>query len=132
MNIERVRDRMVKDGPAGWAWWDRAKIPDAPGCYAVYRDDQLVYIGSACNLRARFKTYRMVPVRPHRRESRCLWEHNTPFGPLESLTIKLRLSTRFGDWLMRELRLISRLNPPQNIANTIRHSSTVGMGGRSR
>lgn len=97
-------------------------LPDwcrGPGCYAIYLDGVLAYIGSSENLyvrllihRAKFKLgipdKRLVPV------------IHTQFGTCSKVAIKVRLSSRFGEWLMVEARLIRRLKPSGNIRGVSR------------
>jgi hypothetical protein len=58
-----------------------------------YIDGEIVYIGSTANLQQRMRT---------------------PWGK-GRLTLKYAISKRYGDWLMREARLIGRLRPPHNV-----------------
>lgn len=72
------------------------RLPEYPACYVVYQGDRLLYVGKARNLRARFRTHAGAGVLP----ADC-W-------------IKARFGERYGDWAMRESRLIYRLRPPLN------------------
>lgn len=79
--------------PASWVRIDRAEqAPVEPGCYAVYFDGELVYVGSSRNLRTRVR--------------RCFTS--------DRVYLKVKASRRMGDWLMREWRLIRRLQPRDN------------------
>lgn len=80
--------------------------PSVGGCYAIYLDGQLRYVGCAQNLRARLSTYRI----------RQGWGggYFTPWGQFPSVRVKVRSSRRFGDWAMHEIRLIRRLRPSLN------------------
>lgn len=80
--------------------------PTTGGCYAVYLDGQLSYVGCAQNLRARLSTYRF------REGYGGGWF--TPWGQCRSVRVKVRSSHRFGDWAMHEIRLIRRLRPMLN------------------
>src|ERR1700687_4512111 len=44
----------------------------------------------------------------------------TAWGWFRSVTIKVRFGTRYGDWAMREARLINRLQPPLNCVGSIK------------
>ena len=76
----------------GWMRQLVAFVPSAPGCYALYRGGMVEYIGSTLNLRERLRAH----------------------GYSSGDYVKIRLSTRKGDWMMREYRLIDRINPPKN------------------
>jgi hypothetical protein len=88
-------DAFFKDGPlAGMLM----QLPDRPAVYAIYFDDpkRLQYFGSTINLRARMANSK--------------WRKEEE----EEVYLKYSESQRFGDWAMREMRLINRLAPPQN------------------
>lgn len=75
----------------------RARLPRVPCCYVIYAPDgKLLYVGQTFNVRARFAA--------HRREG---------LFPKDGY-IKIRCGEHYGDWLMREARLIRRLRPPMN------------------
>ncbi len=40
--------------------------------------------------------------------------HFTPWGQFNRVVVKVKTSYRYGDWAMRELRLIRRLKPDYN------------------
>ena len=79
-----------------WRECDLSHVPMAPGCYAIYHDGELVYIGSSQRLAERLDTH------PHR-----------VIGDV-AVRIKIALSRRKGEGLMREFRLIQRLRPSLN------------------
>jgi excinuclease UvrABC nuclease subunit len=97
----------------GWISYDWKRVvemPMTPAVYAVYLDQELVYLGQTSNLRNRFR------------------EHNFRFGYKKNvllpwvdvpdytvIRIKASGSKKYGDWAMRELRLIKRLRPRFNI-----------------
>jgi len=70
-----------------------SSLPPLPCCYCVYVDGQLVYIGQTNNLRERVAYH----------AGHCKFPAG--FG------LKARFGDRYGDWAMRELRLIRRLSP---------------------
>lgn len=71
-------------------------LPPLPCCYCVYLDATLLYIGQTNNLRERFAYHSA-----HKKFPRGFY-------------LKARFGDRYGDWAMRELRLIRRLQPPMN------------------
>lgn len=86
------------------------ELEERPGCYVIYLDGQLSYIGQASNIKARVSSYR-----PR------FGYGNTIFhlvggkeGICKQYLVKVRYSSRIGDWAMREIRLIKRLQPPLN------------------
>lgn len=87
--------------PKTWFHCSLKHVPKCAGCYAIYQSGRLVYIGSTANLRSRLATHRTS-------------------GRLSFLFIngksyfKIKLARRYGDWVMREMRLIARLSPPKN------------------
>lgn len=72
----------------------RWSVTTAPGVYAIYEADRLLYIGQAVNLRKR------------------LISHVNSFRWKQGLTFKIAV-TLFG-LTTRERRLIERLAPPHN------------------
>lgn len=103
-----------------WKEWSfgiySKQLPRVPACYVAYLDGKLVYVGQTCDLYKRF------------------YQHNirfgysdyviTPWGNCKKVTIKYRLSRKYGDWAMTELRLIKRLQPVQNCAGSIKKRRT--------
>lgn len=97
-----------------------SRIEHAPGCYAIYIDNQLAYIGQSVNLHLRFRRWGFC--------RRISDSFDTPWGlvPVGSLKVKVAYSRKFGDWAMRELRLVRRLRPR---LNTIRYSGRESVRG---
>lgn len=87
-------------------------IPTAPACYVIYLDGALSYVGQASNLRKRLSSYQ---IRPSYGASTI-----TPWGAFETVSVKARFASRFGDWAMREARLIQRLQPSLNCVGSIK------------
>lgn len=87
-------------------------FPEKPACYVIYLDGVLSYIGQARDIRSRLLTYKFR----FGYGSSCL----NIFGSFSSVKIKIRYGERFGDWAMRELRLIKRLQPPLNCVGSIK------------
>lgn len=88
---------------------ERQNMPVVACCYAIYLDGILKYIGSTNNLRNRFSGHAI----------RYGYAKNihTPWGDFPSsiiFIIKYKPSTKYGDWLMREARLIKKIKPPFN------------------
>lgn len=79
-----------------------ACLPNTPAVYAIYHGDELVYIGQTAHLRER--------LRCHRRDGLLC----------DGARLKVRQCRRRGEWLMREYRLIERLQPRLNIHGTER------------
>ena len=86
------------------------KIESRPGCYVVYLDGVLSYVGQSTNVRERL-------LRGHQIEwAKYSKRTVTPWGRFLSVIVKIAYSRRYGDWAMRELRLIARLQPHLNRA----------------
>lgn len=90
-----------------WKKHDLMKMPLArPGCYVVYIDGVLVYVGQSRNVKGRI----------------CSHDFNygmggsvrTPWGYFTDVYFKVRYTEKYGDWAMIELRLIKRLQPKFN------------------
>lgn len=73
-------------------------LPQVACCYCVFgADGQVLYIGQTLNLRNRFYKHRLS-------------------GLFQSdVRIKIRCGEKYGNWAMREARLIRRLRPPLNL-----------------
>ena len=84
-------------------------IPIVACCYVIYFDGELKYIGSTNNLRNRFSGHAI---------RYGYWKDLiTPWRDFDlpvEMIIKYAPSRRYGDWLMREARLIRRLQPAFN------------------
>lgn len=96
--------------PSKWTAYDApSDVPTDPGCYAVYLNGDLVYVGQSMNVRRRLREKnRFMP-------SRYSANFETPWG-MGRLKIKVRSSVKYGDWAMVELRLLRRLKPRGNTA----------------
>jgi len=85
-----------------WFEFDAFSVPEWPGCYVIYIDGEMVYVGQTENAKMRFRTHRTKGVLK---------------GVLENrIRIKIKLGRRFGEWAMTEIRLIKRLLPKLNRA----------------
>jgi hypothetical protein len=96
-------------------------IPQVPACYAVYFDGRLVYIGQSYDLHRRFllhdfrRSYSSGFITP--------WGF---FHDVQRITLKYKPARRYGEWAMRELRLIRRLEPKLNSRGGKRPQSDDG------
>lgn len=89
-------------------------VPNVPACYVIFVGKQVVYIGQTKRLRHRLGAHRLVV-------GYSCNEWITPWGNVsEPVTVKVKYSRRYGDWLMREARLIRRLQPPMNCQGSTR------------
>lgn len=90
----------------------RSDIPAGPGVYVFIRDGRVVYVGQSVSLRARLTNYRPTYLGPpNYGEAAIGWKYH----PIQrGCVLKISESKRWGDWLMRELRLIRRLKPEHN------------------
>lgn len=72
-------------------------LPNYPCCYVVQLDGVSIYVGQTLGLRGR------------------MHDHRPWLKTLNGrLRIKVRFAERYGDWAMREARLIRRLSPEFN------------------
>lgn len=89
---------------------DGFDFPRVPACYVVYLEGRLAYVGSTQNLDGRLNKH----FSPHRYSA---WI-DTPWGRFINIVVKYKPTRKFGDWAMIELRLIRRLDPPENIRSS--------------
>lgn len=111
--------------PADWrgSRWVRYDFEDnvrpffasKPGCYAIFIDGKLAYIGQTSNVAKRMSA--------HGLRNSYGGGHVTCWGACRALVVKVRYATSLGDWAQREIRLIERLKPAFNC---------VGGGARKR
>ena len=84
------------------------QIPPLPACYVITLDGVSIYVGQTLNLRTRF----------YKHGIKCTGESQwqTRWGPLTGeMRLKVKYGQRYGDWCMREARLIQRLQPRFNL-----------------
>lgn len=86
-------------------------VPKLPGVYVIFVDKILYYIGSSNNLYTRMRTSFQQKNGSPLRES--------------TITVKYVITRRYGDWLMREARLIRRLNPSMNVLSRLEPCRTL-------
>lgn len=96
-----------------WVCYDISNgdiIPRKPGCYVIYGDNELIYIGQAANVGIRILNHKI----------RLGWGSSviTPWGNFKDVKVKVHFSVKYGDWAMRELRLIAKLQPKCNCVGT--------------
>jgi excinuclease UvrABC nuclease subunit len=102
------RNWIVQDALYWWA------LPAIPGVYVFSAGSRALYVGQTGNLRRRIKSYRL---HVERRLSMGGVVTLTPWGAFRDVvSLKVRVSSQWGDWLMREARLIRRLQPALNRA----------------
>lgn len=101
------------------SWFPHEK----PGAYVIYGNGKLLYVGQAINVRKRFYNYRL----------RFGYGGGiiTPWGYFHSIVAKIHYSEKYGDWAMREIRLIRRLRPPMNCVGSIKKRRMPGEEKRS-
>jgi len=90
-------------------WTELSTVPHLPGIYVIYADEDprlVSYVGQSNNLFVRLR------------------QHRPAWHPLSK--IKYKLSTRTGEWLMWEYRLIERLKPPRNKTVPARYKTLAG------
>lgn len=82
-------------------------IKKEPGVYAMYLDEDM-YIGQSSNVNKRIANHKI-----HIGYGGSIM---TPWGEFNKLIIKISYSIKYGDWAMRELRLIHKIKPTLNKA----------------
>jgi hypothetical protein len=112
----------VRPHPTSWVSADPLKywaLPEVPAVYVICVNGRAMYVGQTINLFRRFNAYRM----------RAAFGVGalTPWGQVEGdLSLKFSRSRRFGDWAMRELRLIRRLRPVWNCVGSTKERQFTG------
>lgn len=95
---------------------DFRSVEAKAGCYAIYVEARLVYVGQSENVRRRIKGYRCENWAG--RDDHFDGYTDSPWGNARwrygGLTAKVRYAARFGEQLMTEARLIYRLRPSFN------------------
>jgi hypothetical protein len=86
-----------------------------PGVYVIFGDGVVQYVGSSKNIRQRLAG--RIPRTVYETPEQTQLPVRTIWGVFREFEIRIRYSTKYGDWLMRELRLIRRLKPLQNSAH---------------
>lgn len=107
---------MMKPIPLG-RWMIRPNnfgLPTLPGVYVLYVDHEPVYVGSAVDVQRRLHEH---GVRYGYAKGSI---HTRTWGAISGSAYhwKVKLSVRYGDWAMQELRLIRRLRPRLNARST--------------
>lgn len=99
------RIRFNNHGRGRWRSTEIDRAPAVGGTYAIFVDQELQYIGSAANVRARLQDHGI---------GKKWGPRFCSFGAVDAVTLKVAADLKFGRWLMREARLIRRLKPPRN------------------
>lgn len=110
-------DSTRKIAPFAWRVVEPAErdvLPEFPACYVVLVGGRPFYIGQTKNLRDRFRAYRFDY------SYGGASERITPWGCLSDVVLKVKLGRKYGDWLMREARLIRRLQPLMNCTGSVK------------
>lgn len=98
-----------------WAGFDfmknRHDLPVVACCYVIYFDGLPLYVGSTNNLRNRF-CGRMSIRNGYAKDIKTPWGD---FPNKTKITMKIKPTKKYGDWLMIEARLIKKLKPKLNI-----------------
>ena len=114
--MTEIYQKPNKQTTSKWKTYDIATLysplPRVPACYVIYLDGVLSYVGQSVDFAKRMS---MHGIRLSDGGSVV-----TKWGYFRSVVIKARFSERFGDWAMREMRLIKRLQPPFNSAGATR------------
>lgn len=111
---KRTTPRWLRADPT--EYW---KIPAVAAVYALLLDGRVMYVGQTQNLFRRFNAY-------HMRDGYGGGTF-TPWGQFRGeIVLKFSPSKRYGDWAMRELRLIRRLQPAWNCVGSVRERDFSG------
>jgi excinuclease UvrABC nuclease subunit len=96
-------------------WWDdvNLNVTHDPGVYVIYLDGVISYVGQSSDISKRLKTHIQIA----HYSSMCV----TPWGRYRDVFVKVSYSKKYGDWAMRELRLIKKLQPQYNCVHSVRH-----------
>ena len=91
-----------------WSPWQPIEMPPVPACYVIQLDGKTIYVGQTLNLRSRFYAHGIKPIGEG---------YKTAWGRLSGdfLGLKVKLGSKYGDWAMREARLVKRLQPVFNV-----------------
>jgi excinuclease UvrABC nuclease subunit len=106
-----------------WATFDPVhanpdRLPRVAGVYAIYFDNELVYVGQSNDIGARLTRHAI----------KFGYDSNihTPWGSIPDsvkVTAKVKRSRVLGDWAMWEIRLIHKLKPRFNCTYLERRSA---------
>jgi hypothetical protein len=92
----------------------QADIPDSGGCYAIYLNGRLVYIGQSDNLSLRIRSYKFKTFQNDEGVSFFSIVVGGGAQIETNIVLKIRACRQFGHCAMVERRLIRRLLPPFN------------------
>lgn len=91
-------------------WQNYKTFPEISCVYVFYINDEVVYIGSTVNLRARMSAYKFLKVDGFLKTP---WRKKVDLD--SKVELKYKGSKKYAYWLMLEARLIKRLQPKYNI-----------------
>ena len=100
-----------------WVRFDLSSdaLPRKPACYVIYLNSKLSYVGQASDLASRISAHGI-----RQGYSNSIY---TKWGEFKSVVVKARFGDRLGDWAMREIRLIDRLQPRMNCVGAAKRRS---------
>ncbi len=84
-----------------------------PGVYAIYYGSNLVYIGSSRHVQRRIAEHSVILT-----QQGIFADFIIRGNPNHRVKIKVSYSKKYGEWLMREARLLKRLKPLFNLKGT--------------
>ncbi|MCA3064722.1 GIY-YIG nuclease family protein [Aquidulcibacter sp.] len=113
-SVETQHRRVMEIRPNRWHLFelltmDSPLLPTCAGVYVVYFDDELVYVGSSNNVRKRLHEHKFKYG--YANNFRSSWGVATEST---RVFVKVKPSSRVGQWAMDEIRLINRLRPKGN------------------
>jgi hypothetical protein len=107
--LARADNRLRDHTPRGESVSD-TDILALPACYVIYFDGRIVYFGQTNNLS------KWLTAGHGFRMSTASNSTVTKWVIPRSVKVKAHFGVKFGDWAMRELRLIRQLRPEFNIS----------------
>ena len=113
--------RWVEFDPLSFPAFPISELPNLPAVYVIMVDGITVYVGQSHYLRER--------INRHGIRLGYANNYHTPWGAFPDtcrITAKAKLSCRYGDWAMWELRLIRRLKPQFNSTFVSKRSARAG------
>jgi excinuclease UvrABC nuclease subunit len=84
-------------------------LPDIPCVYCLKLNGLVVYVGSTIRLRSRFYEHKIQ--HGYAKNIVLPW---LSVGNDTEITLKVKSSKKYGDWVMDEMRLIKKLSPIYN------------------
>lgn len=112
--------KWVEFDPTCFPAFPVSDVPNLPAVYVIMLDSVAVYVGQSHYLRERINRHGIR--RGYAKNYHTPW---ASFPDTCKLTAKAKLSVRYGDWAMWELRLIRRLKPRFNGTFVSKRSAKV-------